>query len=1094
MISNDLRLKIIDRADIVDVVSDYVQLGRKSGSCYKACCPFHHEKTPSFTVSPGRNTWHCFGACQEGGDAISFVMKAEGLDYIGAMRHLAKKYNIDFEEREPSAEELEAQRKKEALLYVNEAAQQFFTSQLMADNVDAKTAYRYAEKRWTQQDSTDAVQRNYLQEAGIGYAPKGNLLYQYAKQKGLKIEFLLELGLLKKNEERGTIYDHYRNRITIPIRDRWSRIIGFTARALDDEYTAKYLNSDTSDIFDKGTVLFGIDIARKEIIRQGKAFLVEGGPDVLKLQMLGILNTVGALGGAWRKEHFDELKKMKASVCFLPDADPPKADGSQPGTAFVIKNGRLAMECGLDVKVREIPLGEDGSKQDPDSYIQSAGDIDLLKEEPFVIWAARKTYNKDADIKVQAKVINDICSLVVMEDEQYQLLYVEELGKMFGKKNLWKKAVQDAKKVRSEKQAQGKNNNEMDLLHKYGFYMKHNCYWSTGKDGDERQWSNFTMKPIFHIKDSTNAKRVFEVTNEDNYSCLVEMKMEELVSLQKFQQRVEGLGNYIWMVGAPELTQLKKYLYDKTDSATEIKQLGWQDGGFWAWGNGILYRDKMWQVDKNGIVHLQIQDETGKVLEDKGNWFLPAKSDIYRNETQLFKFERKFIYTPLTDISLYTVAEKMIRVFGDNAKIGLCYVLATLFRDIIVSYASFPILNMFGPKNTGKSELCHNLMSFFIIDNKAPNINGSTIAALADTVAQCANACVHIDEFRNDIEKDKREFLKGVWDSVGRTRMNMDMDKKREMTFVKCGLIVSGQEMATADVALFSRFLFLSFPETIHTHEDKEAFNDLRKTRMLGYTHITNKVLGFRDRFAVGFASSYKEVGERVNAELPPDANDRIVQNWTTILAAYHTLQNSIALPFDFENLFTICIERIKDQCAKITSTNEIAAFWRSMEYMMQEDMIQPEGDYRIKEYMEVKTDQKPKGIKFKQPTRLLFIRANQILMLYRKVARTLGDTPLPEASLRYYLTTSPEYIGTAHSMMFKRFKHGVEMQEITREDDGKEVKKKFYTFARPLCFNYDDIAEKYGINLVERSMGAYEPLDDESADREQSEKEDMPF
>ena len=192
--------------------------------------------------------------------------------------------------------------------------------------------------------------------------------------------------------------------------------------------------------------------------------------------------------------------------------------------------------------------------------------------------------------------------------------------------------------------------------------LKHNCYWSTGKDGDERQWSNFTMKPIFHIKDSTNAKRVFEVTNEDNYSCLVEMKMEELVSLQKFQQRVEGLGNYIWMVGAPELTQLKKYLYDKTDSATEIKQLGWQDGGFWAWGNGILYRDKMWQVDKNGIVHLQIQDETGKVLEDKGNWFLPAKSDIYRNETQLFKFERKFIYTPLTDISLYTVAEKMIRV------------------------------------------------------------------------------------------------------------------------------------------------------------------------------------------------------------------------------------------------------------------------------------------------------------------------------------------------------------------------------------------------------------------------------------------------
>ena len=1093
MISNDLRLKIIDRADIVDVVSDYVQLGRKSGSCYKACCPFHHEKTPSFTVSPGRNTWHCFGACQEGGDAISFVMKAEGLDYVGAMRHLAKKYNIDFEEREPSPEELEAQRKREALLYVNEAAQQFFTSQLMADNVDAKTAYRYAEKRWTQQDSTDAVQRNYLQEAGIGYAPKGNLLYQYAKQKGLKIEFLLELGLLKKNEERGTIYDHYRNRITIPIRDRWSRIIGFTARALDDEYTAKYLNSDTSDIFDKGTVLFGIDIARKEIIRQGKAFLVEGGPDVLKLQMLGILNTVGALGGAWRKEHFDELKKMKASVCFLPDADPPKADGSQPGTAFVIKNGRLAMECGLDVKVREIPLGEDGSKQDPDSYIQSAGDIDLLKEEPFVIWAARKTYNKDADIKVQAKVINDICSLVILEDEQFQMLYLEELGKMFGKKNLWKQAINEAKKKRAEKQAQSKSNNEMDLLHQYGFYIKHNCYWSTGKDGDERQWSNFTMNPLFHIKDSANAKRVFEVTNEDGYSCLVEMKMEEMVSLQKFQQRIEGLGNYIWMVGAPELTNLKKFLYSKTDSATEVKQLGWQDGGFWAWGNGILYHDKMWDVDRNGIVHLQVKDDNGKVLENKGNWFLPAKSDIYRNETQLFKFERKFVHNPLNDISLFTVAEKMIRVFGDNAKVAIAYLLGTLFRDIIVSYANYPILNCFGPLNTGKSELCINIMSFFIIDNKGINLSGSTLPGLADAVAQCSNACVHIDEYKNDIPREKCEFLKGLWDGVGRSRMNMDLDKKREMTPVKCGVLLTGQEMATADVALFSRFVFLQFPETEHTPEDVAAFHDLVRVRRMGYTHITNKLLGLRDRFAVGYAGNFREVMETVRATVDVGSNDRIVQNWVAILAAFKTLCTSISLPFDYDDLYKVCVEKMKEQCGKISFYNEIAVFWKSMEFMMHENMIQNWGDYRIKEYEEIKTSQYPEGIRFKKPKRILFVRPNQVLMLYKKVARTLGDTPLPEASLRYYLTTTKDYLGTIPSMAFKRFRNGVEMREITREKDGKEVDKRFYTFARPLIFDYDAIAEKYSINLEEMSMGAFDTLDDEKQEGNGSD-EDIPF
>lgn len=1093
MISNDLKLKIIDRADIVDVVSDYVQLGRKSGSCYKACCPFHSEKTPSFTVSPGRGTWHCFGACQEGGDAVSFVMKAEGLDFIGALKHLAKKYNITFEEREPTQEELEAERRKGALIYHNEMVQKYYEQQLMADTPDAKAAYRYAEKRWTRQDSEDATQKNYLQEVGIGYAPKGNLLYKYAKEKGLKIDFLLDLGVLKKNEDTGTIYDTYRNRVTIPIRNKARQIIGFTARTLDEDQPAKYMNSDTSEIFDKSKVLFGIDVARKEIIKTGKAYLVEGGPDVLKLQMLGILNTVGALGGAWTKDHFEELKRLKATICFLPDADPPKKDGSRPGTAYVMKSGRLAMECGLDVKVREIPLGEDGQKQDPDSFIQRKSDIDLLKEESFILWLAARIYDKDSDATENAKAVSEICSLVAMADDMYHDFYIEDLARKFGKKNLWKKNILEAKKERAKKE-QAKENSEIDSLHQYGFYFRHGCYWSTGKDGEERQWSNFTMTPMLHIKDSINAKRLYEITNQDGYTNQVEMKMEEMVSLQKFQQRVEGLGNYIWSVGAPELTQLKKYLYANTETAIEVKQMGWQDEGFWAWGNGILYRDKMWPVDRNGIVRLQVKDDNGKVIEDKGNWFFPGASALYAKEAQLFKFERKFVHTPLNDISLHTVAEKMIRVFGDNAKVGIAFLLATLFRDIIVSYANFPILNCFGPLNTGKSELCSNLMSFFIIDNKAPNLNGTTVPGLAAVVEQCANACVHIDEYKNDIPREKCEFLKGVWDGVGRTRMNMDLDKKREMTRVMCGLMLTGQEMATADVALFSRFIFLQFPETQHTPEDVAAFHDLVRVRRMGYTHITNQLLGLRDRFTVGYAANFKEVMDTIRTTVDVGSNDRIVQNWVVILAAFKTLITSISLPFDYDNLYKICVEKMTEQCSKISSYNEIAGFWKSVEFMLHDDLIHLDGDYRIKEHIEIKTDQHKEGVKFGKPTRLLFLRANQILMLYRKVAKQLGDTPLPEASLRYYLNTSPEYIGTYHAMRFKVFKHGVVVQETVKDSEGHETQKVKCDVTRTMVFNYDAIEEKYGINLVEKMMGAHESLDEVYDDEKPNAGEEMPF
>ena len=166
------------------------------------------------------------------------------------------------------------------------------------------------------------------------------------------------------------------------------------------------------------------------------------------------------------------------------------------------------------------------------------------------------------------------------------------------------------------------------------------------------------------------------------------------------------------------------------------------------------------------------------------------------------------------------------REFGDNGRIGFSFYLATLFRDV-VTYASaehwFPILNLFGPKGSGKSELGHTLLSLFTIAYKAPNIQNSTISALNDMVATSANALAHIDEYKNDLDPKVIEFLKGLWDGTGRSSMNMDLDKKKEVTAVDAGIILSGQEMPTADIALFSRLIFLQFPRsTFHVHARRE--------------------------------------------------------------------------------------------------------------------------------------------------------------------------------------------------------------------------------------------------------------------------------
>ena len=195
------------------------------------------------------------------------------------------------------------------------------------------------------------------------------------------------------------------------------------------------------------------------------------------------------------------------------------------------------------------------------------------------------------------------------------------------------------------------------------------------------------------------------------------MKQEDLVSLSKFKQKVEGLGNYIWLATEKEMTRLKMYLYEQTETAVEITQLGWQRKGFYAFGNGVF--DTEWHpVDDYGIVR----------LGDKGNYYLPASSLIYRDDDKLFQFERRFVHLNYSGISMRDYFSKLVGVFGDNAKVGICFLLATLFRDVITGYTkSFPILNLFGPKGSGKSELGHSLMSLFIIDNTPPNIQNATI-------------------------------------------------------------------------------------------------------------------------------------------------------------------------------------------------------------------------------------------------------------------------------------------------------------------------------------------------------------------------------
>lgn len=1045
---------VLNRVDIVDVVSRYVDLKRK-GANYVACCPFHNERTPSFIVNPSRNTWHCFGSCQEGGNAIKFLMRQCNMSFPEAVRELGKMYGVTIEEtdsKEQTAEQTANARKREAMLFAYEALQPFFVSQLSESSEEGRYAYNYATKRWSQ---------DFVNECGIGYAPRnGNLLVQFAQANNIPQDVLLDMGVLRTSERNGQLYSFFRERVMIPIRDRFGRIIGYTARYIgENEETAKYLNSTSSLLYSKENSIFGIHVALRAAAKENKFYLVEGAPDVLRLHLLGVNNTIASLGSAWTEKQFSQIKRFSQNLCFLPDADPPKP-GEPYGTGIsaVIKNALMALDMGFNITVKEIPLGKGNTKNDPDSFCRSKAILEDLEEEDFIIWYAKKHSVENGSQEQKSQMVMTISTLVAkIEDDVKQSMFIDMLVKTLPGRSLWKNAIRTAKKRLTEQKLK-ESNLSLDMIEQYGFQEQNHCYFSVGEDGKRRQWSNFTMKPLFHIKDNTMALRLYLLTNVNGVEVTVEMKQEELVSLTKFRQRVESQGNFIWKAKEEQLTTLKMYLYATTETAEQIVQLGWQQQGFFAFGNGI-FTSEWHEVDELGIVR----------LGEQGNYYLPAFSSVYRNDTQFFQFERRFTHLGLNKIPLYDYSELLVEVFGDNAKVGIAFLLATLFRDVVVSYTrSFPILNLFGPKGSGKSELGHSLMAFFIIDNIPPNISNSTLPALADAVAQCSNALVHLDEFKNNIDIDKREFLKGLWDGTGRNRMNMERDKKREVTKVSCGVIVSGQEMATADIALFSRFIFLSYSKSQFSQEAKEKFAKMAAIRKLGCSHLVLEILQCRALFEAEFRGNYNEAFEDIiNALGQSNIEDRIIRNWVIPLAALRTLQDALRLPFTYNDLLKVSIDGIIAQNGETLSNNELNIFWDIVSFLRQEGKIWLGGDYRIELENRIKCTNHKYEIEFPAAKKILYLRHTRIFQLYKMHGRYVNEALLPPASLQHYLENSDAYIGRKQSIRFKNIVNGVQTR-IEVIEKGQVTTRPVTAVDQALVFDYDLLVNQFGLNLEE--------------------------
>lgn len=350
-ISEEILEKIKDANDIVDVISEKVRL-KKAGRNFSGLCPFHNEKTPSFSVSQEKQIYKCFG-CGEAGNVITFVMKDKNLPFIDAVKYLANRANISIQIGNTKDNRLV--KKKELLWNVNLEAGKYFFANLMR-NEEAKEYF-----------INRGIKEETIKKFGLGYSNNSwNNLMFYLRKKGIKDEIMEEAGLISVNKEKGTKYDRFRNRVMFPVFDYSGKVIGFGGRVLDDS-KPKYLNSPETLVFQKGTNLYGLNFALKHNLKERYFIIVEGYMDLIALHQSGITNVVASLGTALTINQARLLKRYADKVVISYDAD-------LAGQMATIRGLEILRSVGFDVRVLNIPQGKD-----PDEFVRKNGKEAFLK-------------------------------------------------------------------------------------------------------------------------------------------------------------------------------------------------------------------------------------------------------------------------------------------------------------------------------------------------------------------------------------------------------------------------------------------------------------------------------------------------------------------------------------------------------------------------------------------------------------------------------------------------------------------------------------------------------------------------------------------
>lgn len=1005
--------EIIDKADLVDVISQVagVQFSR-SGSSMKGKSPFVDEKSASFFVNKNRGEhgiYKCFSSGRGGSNAAGFIMDYRGCTFPEAVIELADITNeVVVYESGDKATTLKAARdlrdNKEKLISAIKKTHDFYKSSPAPEN--ANGLIDVAGKSYTRQS---------WEKWGLALSGASDMLTK-ASATWPERQQLIDSGVLA-DSKHGGYYDFFHSRLLFALYDKMGRVIGFNARSLDEKPKVKYINSKDSIIYDKSAHLYGYFQNWKRIMDKDLAYLVEGPTDVIMLDQGDIDNAVCSSGTAFTTEQAKLLAETTNMVCICMDGDKAGADA-------ITKAIRIIMGQQMDAKVKSIPEGDD-----PASFVTAHGaeafkELGMTDGVEYII----NSYKKDGKLTAHDKsaAMLHACDLIsLLRDETLRASYIQTYAKTLDTTvTAMKSMVKDIIDDRLEGRSKLTKEQELQKM-TYCVYIDNNKY----HDHNGQEISNFIVKPLFLVSYHGSATRVFEIVNKYGHSKVINMNSDDFITLMGFRRATEMLGSFIFKGNDAQFIKIREWVYNDMMEVTPIEVLGYQPRtGIYAWANGITLPNstQVVEVDEYGIVTYE-----DKVNDKKINFFLPAESkvNVKSDEDTDRELETNFRWTVPPSGSkapkdLKGWAEGFARVFGKNAAVALCWVFASVHRDILHHrYDMYPHLNLFGPAGSGKTFMAQIITAIFGKPMRAVHLVSSSPVAFYRRVAQTRNAIIWYEEYSEKVSPDKQEALKNFADGFGRVTGQMTNNTKTKSTPVLNACIISGQILPSHDPALLERCLTLFFDKFYGDKKSQlygEQFKAWSNEGMFAY--VAAEIYSMRADIESKFADTMEEVRDMLRANFSNSTmpSDRVLNNFAMVATVYLIIAKKVNLPFTTAQILDTMTERIIDQSSAVEGADELSGFWMVIEYLITkgkevngQGLTQDHYSVELHKSVTIKVNEKETmQVDFEQESRLMFLRLNHAHSLYIKEGKNMVSRVVEKGTLMHYMRQHRSWVG----------------------------------------------------------------------------------